>query len=89
MPQHWVQGQGCTDSKPATPDLASHTHLVPALPSSESKMLGIPGASQAHSLAASAPSSTQGAYAMYSRPLTRPNTMHVRQWMGSRLTMKE
>lgn len=32
---------------------------------------------------------TQGAYAMYSRLDTRLNTMQARQWMGSRLAMKE
>lgn len=42
-----------------------------------------------HAPAARAPRMTQGAYAMYSRLDTRLNTMQARQWMGSRLAMKE
>ena len=38
---------------------------------------------------ARAPITTNGAYATYSLYETRPKTIHARQWIGNRLTMKE
>ena len=38
--------------------------------------------------ATSVPMTISGAYATYSRALSRPVKMHARQWIGSRLMMK-